>query len=493
MTCYATLFWILLQANSVMRATAFGLAFGIGLHGFGHGWIFTALHDKVGLGLMGSSLSTLIFILYNATFTAVPCGLFSYLRLKGRAQPKASTTLTTFILTTSFASVLALGEYGRTLFFNGFTSLSLGFSLVDTWFAGFAPIGGVYLVSWVGFLVASLLVLLIDHGSRRSIVLAAMGALIGVGWYLSGVNWVYPMGSPLSFRLLQSNVSQEKKFDPQYQAQHAEHLTQLIEQHTADIIATPETAFPLFLHQLPVGMLARLQGFSERGASHLMLGIATIKADSDGYNTVLHISPSEQAPGAGAPVGISQYRKVHLMPFGEYSPMGFGWFTRNLAIPLKDLGVGPSDQSPFTVGAQRLGTLICHEDFVGVDARRWVQGTQDATILINPSNLAWFDGTLAIEQRIQIVRMRALEVGRPILRVANTGVTAYIDPFGKIKARLPTGEESVLSGYVQGFSGMTLYGQWGDGLLLFLLLSSLLFTLLWTLKGSVALSKKLNN
>jgi apolipoprotein N-acyltransferase len=78
--------------------------------------------------------------------------------------------------------------------------------------------------------------------------------------------------------------------------------------------------------------------------------------------------------------------------------------------------------------------------------------------------------TLAIEQHIQITRMRALEMGRPILRVANTGVTTHINAFGKIQARLPLGMEGVLSGHVQGFSGMTFYGSHGDGLLWVLVL-----------------------
>ncbi len=470
LSCYALLFWILLTMHSATSAAAIGLAFGVGLHGFGHGWIFVALHDKVGLSFLGSCFSTLILILYNAAFTVLPCGIFLRLPLQRQTQTQSSSTLDRFILATSFASLLALGEYARSLFFNGFTSLSLGFSLIDTWFAGFAPVGGVYVVSWVGFLVASLVVVLIERRRHRGMVLALMGALIGAGWYLCGVNWVKPVGSPLSFRLLQANVSQDKKFDPQYRLQHSEHLAQLIELNTADIVVTPETAFPLFMHQLPVGMLARLQALSQRSGSHLMVGIATIKADSAGYNTVLHISPGEQSAGAASSTGLSQYRKVHLLPFGEYSPLGFGWFTRSLHIQLKDLEAGPVDQSPFVVGAQRLGTLICNEDFVAAYARRWVQDGPGATILMNPSNFAWFEGTLAIEQHIQITRMRALEVGRPILRVANTGVTAYIDVFGKIKARLPLGEEGVLSGQVQGFSGMTFYGAQGDGLLLALVL-----------------------
>ena len=95
-------------------------------------------------------------------------------------------------------------------------------------------------------------------------------------------------------------------------------------------------------------------------------------------------------------------------------------------------------------------------------ARYWVQPQQDASILLNPSNFAWFDGTLALEQWVQIVQMRALEVGRPILRIANTGVTVHINSFGEVVQRLPVGEEGVLTGEVQGYTGSTWYARWGE-------------------------------
>ncbi|MDO8892968.1 MAG: apolipoprotein N-acyltransferase [Sulfurimicrobium sp.] len=143
----------------------------------------------------------------------------------------------------------------------------------------------------------------------------------------------------------------------------------------------------------------------------------------------------------------------------EYSPTGFSWFTGSLNIPLKDMSPGGRNQAPFALGIQRVGTLICHEDLTGQEVRRWLPS---ATLLLNPSNLAWFEGSLAIGQRLQIVRMRALESGRPILRVTNTGVTAQIDAQGRVLGRLPVSVEGVLSGTVQPQQGVTPYGRWGD-------------------------------
>ena len=471
LACYAALFFLLLNTSETQQSIAVGLAFAIGLHGTGSSWIYTAMHDKVHRGALGAWLSACVFILYVAAFTALSSALFFYLKSSVTHRLRAQSPWTQFIVAVHFSSAFALGEYGRTLLFNGFTSLSLGFSLVDTWFAGFAPIGGIYLVSWVGFLLASLAALVIRYRAQPYLwgsFLVAIAGLIVISYALSTTQWVQPTGQVLSFRLLQLNLRQDAKDDPHTQAVYANHLTQLIEQQAANIIATPETALPAHLHHWTNDQLARLQAFSNASSSHLMVGTTTIQADAQGFNTVLHLAP--QPSQAGDNMGaIQQYHKVRLMPFGEYSPTGFSWFTRNLSISNKELVAGPATQHPFAVEGQRIGLLICQEDMDAAQARYWVQGPRDASILLNPSNFAWFDGTLALEQWVQVVQMRALEVGRPILRIANTGVTVHINPFGKVVQRLPTSEEGVLVGNVQGYTGSTWYARWGEIWLLVLI------------------------
>jgi apolipoprotein N-acyltransferase len=337
--------------------------------------------------------------------------------------------------------------------------LSLGYALVDTWLAAIGPVGGVFLVSWFASCCAALLVLALQGDAVCRFLAACLVVVIFVAsGYLSGLSWVEPSGSAVSYRLLQINEPQHRKFDAPHAQEQVQRTAELIERKRADLIVTPETAFPQFLNQLPQGVLARLRAFSLRTQSHLMLGIPTTAANSDGHNSVLHLAP----PGPDKEDSISQYHKIRLMPFGEYSPWGFGWFTRHLAIPLKDLSAGAQGQSPFRVGPQQAGILICDEDGLGDDARRWVGGEGAATILINPSNLAWFEGSLAIEQRLQMARMRAIEVGRPILRVANTGVTAHIDRQGTVVNRLPADTEGELIGEIQGSSGLTPYAKNGS-------------------------------
>lgn len=477
---YAGLFHLISRERAPFRAMVIGLAFGLGLHAAGHGWVFGALHDKAGLAWTPAALGSACFVVYLALFTALPCGLFAVLQSRQPPRTMPDGPVEALLLAVSFASLISAGEYARSLFFNGFTSLSLGYALVDTWLAGAASVAGVFLVSWLGLGCAAVLVLAMQGGMTFRFVGAGLVvAVSAASVYLSSVSWVQPLGPALSYRLLQVNVPQQRKFDAAHTHELVLRTAELIERQAADLIVTPETAFPQFLTQLPQGVLARLRAFSLKTQSHLMLGIPTTAANSDGHNSVLLLAPA----GPDKKGSISQYHKVRLMPFGEYSPWGFGWFTRYLAIPLKDLSAGLASQPPFQVGPQLAGILICDEDGLGDDARRWVRGEGGASMLINPSNLAWFEGSLAIEQRLQIARMRALEVGRPILRVANTGVTAHIDRQGNVVEKLAAETEGELSGKIQGFSGLTPYATSGSAAFLSTLALSLLVNAIFLLKS----------
>lgn len=462
---YATFFFLLAQPRSTLQATYLAFIFGASQHLTGHGWIYDSLHSKTGMAVLPAALGTAIFVIYLALFTAIPCALWRYLRNRSSSNNNGLLDIL------SLAAILTLGEWMRSLLFNGFTSLSLGYALIDTWLAGYAPLVGTYGLSFLGYALNASVALLFFK-NHRSLVIASTVALIITlgGWSLSKIEWVQPEGASLSFRLIQANVAQLQKFDSQWIPQYIQRYVNTIEAQAADVIVTPETAFPVYLNELPSETLARLQNFSQRNHSHLLLGIVTTAADSNGYNSVVHISPFSTA--------LAQYNKVLLMPFGEYTPAGFSWFTNSLHLPLKDLSSGPAHQNAFKIGTHAIGTLICHEDLTSQQA---LEQLPDTTLFINPSNLAWFEGSLAIQQRIQLVRMRALEIGRPILRVANTGVTAHINHRGQIMTQLPIEYEGVLAGRVQPMKGTTPYTRWGHTIILVLLafiLSPKLLTLI---------------
>ena len=457
---YAVLFMLLQLSAGGLAGFSTGAAFGLGLHAAGHGWMYSTLHTKVGLGTGLATLSTAIYLGYLALFTAVPCAVMGIVtkQLAERGAGRSG-----WHMALAFAAVLTLGEWLRSTLFNGFTPLSIGYVTLDTWLAGFVPVGGMYLGGFVALLLASLLGGVALARGRSAFRMAVVASLLTAGCALSLVEWSQPVGPSLSYRLVQANVIQARKFDPFHATQYARHITDLILQAPADIIATPETAYTTFLNQLPGDTLGRLLQFSQRTTSHVFLGIATAAANSDGYNSVLQIAPD------GGRDNLARYDKMRLMPFGEYSPAGFGWFTNSLSIPMKDMSAGRDDQEPLVLAKRgatvKIGTLICQEELVGRYGIRWAES---AHLVLNPTNLSWFDNSLAIDQRLQIVRMRSLEIARPFLRVANTGITAQIDPRGSVVARLPPQVEGVLSGVVQPTTGLTPFARVGDGLALLL-------------------------
>jgi apolipoprotein N-acyltransferase len=274
-------------------------------------------------------------------------------------------------------------------------------------------------------------------------------------------------------RLLQGNVAQDEKFDPVHIREALELYQNLITAAPADLIATPETAIVLYPYQLPPDYLPTLAKFSRDSGSALLIGMPLAESAEDtrtnASNSVAGISPN------GTPY---RFDKHHLVPFGEFVPMGFRWFVDLMSIPLGDFKRGGVVQAPFAVKDQLVLPNICYEDAFGEEIALQLRAApKAATILINSSNLAWYGESVAIPQHLQISRMRALETGRPMLRSTNSGATAVIDPHGAVQASLPPFQPGVLSARVQGMSGNTPYIVCGN--LLFLALGALSLGAAW--------------
>lgn len=450
LAAYAVFGWCLARPASALSVAFQGGAFGLGQHLVGHGWVFTSLNDKAGLSTAFAVFGTSIFVVYLALFVALPCFVWAKLRRRD-ASGTRDACWTHYV---ALATLLTLGEWARSRFFNGFTSLSTGYALLDTPLSGYAPVLGIYGLSLVFYLLAFLLVYgarLASPVARRQACLGAL-VLVVVGALGKFVPWVSADARTIGFRLIQANVPQERKFNAAYVPRELEELGDLISRRTATIVVTSETAFPVFFHELPAALMERLHEFSTRTGSHLLLGLASISAAGEGHNSLLHLSPRRDQ-------GLAFFNKTRLMPFGEYSPFGFAWFARQLHVSLKDLQPGIVGQPPFAIQGVGVGPLICHEGLVGDLSRHWAP---DVGVLVNPSNLAWFEASMAIGQQLQMTRMRALEVGRPILRVANTGVTAHIDHRGEVVGRIPAEQAGVLDGAVRPTRGLTPYVVWGD-------------------------------
>jgi apolipoprotein N-acyltransferase len=296
---------------------------------------------------------------------------------------------------------------------------------------------------------------------------ASLALIDRAGWWQRGtlasllLAGSLPMAFPittssgsLSVALLQGNVPQDEKFDtgtgvPLALKWYAEHM----QSEHADLVLAPETAIPLLPQELPVGYWDALRQQVARGQGALMTGIP-LGDYTQGYtNSVIALSPDSAETW--------RYDKHHLVPFGEFIPPFFKWFTRMMNIPLGDFNRGEVGQPSFAWKGQRIAPNICYEDLFGEElGARFIDPDLAPTVFANVSNLGWFGNSTAIDQHLQISRMRALEFQRPFIRATNTGATVIIDYQGRVQATLPRLTQGVLNGVVEGRSGTTPYAWW---------------------------------
>ncbi len=439
-------FWV--RAPSPRAAFFVGLAFGTGFFVTGVSWVFISLYRFGAMPMPVAAFATAAFCVFLALFPA----------LAGWAQARLPPS---DLRPLAIAPLWVLSEWLRGWILTGFPWLALGYAAIDTPLAGFAPLGGVYLASLMMVTSAGLL-WLVAAGRRRRTAIAAF-ALIGIaGAALQGLEWSAPSSNAVSASLLQGNVPQSLKFDPGRYERTLETYARLAEESRARLIVLPETAVPRFLDLVERPFIERLQAVAARNGGDLLLGAPLRPAPGVYYNSVISLGVSP--PG--------RYDKVHLVPFGEFVPPGFGWIVRVLSIPLSDFSRGRTDQRPLPAAGERVAVNVCYEDAYGAEILRQLP---EATLLVNVSNVAWFGDSLAPAQHLQIARMRALETARSYLTATNTGITAAIGADGAVLARLPQFTEGRLEAEVRGRTGATPYVRFADwpalalsaGLLLF--------------------------
>jgi apolipoprotein N-acyltransferase len=478
-------FW-LTRTTGWKSALFTGWAFGFGNFVSGVWWLYVSMHFYGGMPAVLAGAALVLFSLYLGLYPALAALVWSFCaghasNGRDRSNVDALPFSPTWHGAFAFASAWALGEWARGYVFTGFPWLSSGYAQVDGPLAGFAPIAGVYGVGWVLALVAALLVQALIHvrkarpdaaaepssgGAARAGIAAtaapaiAAVAVIAAGLLLPLVNWTHPANAPLDVRLLQGNVKQEMKFSESGTEEAFAEFQKLITEKPADLVVTPETAIPVLMQEIPEKFGRDIRAFADGTHTAILFGAVggTITPDGrvvDYTNSLFGITPEQN--------GLYRYDKHHLVPFGEFVPWGFRWFVNLMNIPLGDFARGAPVQPPFLVHGQPVAVDICYEDIFGEEIARTVRENPTSPgILINSTNLAWFGDTIALDQHLQIARMRSLETGRPMLRATNTGATAAIDAHGNVIARLPTFTVGSLDVHVEGTTGFTPYVTSGN-------------------------------
>ena len=419
------------------------------------------------------------------TTRALP-GKWDQMLVKARATAPAAQSpwvkstnnlLLAFLLAASWTTL----EWLRGWVFSGFGWNGLGVALHDTWpliqiteLTGVAGLS--FIVAFVNVIVLTTAYRLIVEARTRVMrphfdFTFTMAAIVGVLVFGIRATQVSPPAKPLRVAAVQSNVPQHQKFDPQFTAKIFDRFRRLSEialrsNPPPDLLVWPESSMPgpVLLDQESYKFVMDLAASAE---TDLLLG--TIDEENGAvYNAALLVSDGGER--------VQVYRKLHLVPFGEYVP---GRHT----VPLLAKIVGDQVPGDFQPGREHtvftltnpdvhVAPLICFEDTIGDVTRQFVLPTETspgANLLVDVTNDGWFQHSAGSHQHLANAIFRCVETRRPMLRAANTGVTCFINQFGRVTQELrdETGNtftEGVLTGEINvpTESELTFYTRHGE-------------------------------
>lgn len=419
-------------------------------------WLYFSLHDVAG---MSATLAVPLLLSFAALLALLPAvSFYWWRRLAGGV---ASPFVRDVVL---FAACWAAGEWLRTWFLTGFPWGLSAYSQVPnaplaSWLPLFGVLGAsVLLAACVG--VASWALRMASSHGHKIAALSFFAVILAASFTLKNIEWTRPVGSPLSVALIQGNVEQSLKWRPESIEPTLNHYAKLIETTKARLVLLPETALPLFWHQVPYVWRAERERYLVSRSQEAVMGVP-IFAQNEAFNGVISLrDPS------------LQYHKNHLVPFGEYVPLPWltGWLYQFMDMPMLGFARGSSEQLPLALADQKIAFNICYEDSFGDEL---IFAARQSTMLANVSNLAWFGDSIASAQHLQLSQARALEFARPMLRATNTGATAVIDAKGQVIAQAPEWQVFVLEANISGREGETPYLRWGNRPVLLLLFAVL--------------------
>ncbi len=435
-------FFALLPGSSARRRALLGFAFGVGLFGVGVSWVYISLHT---FGDMPVPLA----VACVAGFVAVLALYPALAAWAGGLFVAASTTTRLLVV---IPALWVLFEFARNHLFTGFSWLQSGYSQVGTPMAALGTLVGIHGVSLATACLAGLVACALrGAGGHRLAWLVLLLVPYAAGFAVSRLEWTEPAGEPVAAAMVQGNVPLSTKWNASAANRVAQRYLELSrDAGEVDFILWPESPLPYFIDQmgprfydevlaLPAPLLA---GFLERRPTG-------DRGFSYHNSAVLFAEP------------VHIYRKRHLVPFGEYTPLP--WLFEPLVaffdVPMSVLTPWVEPQTAMPIAGRMAGVTICYEDAFPGDVRRFAA---ESHFLVNITEDAWFGDSLASHQRLQMAQMRSIETARPMFRASNTGLATLIDHRGVVRAVSPRNTEFVLEGELQPRAGSTPYVRFGD-------------------------------
>ncbi|WP_373818781.1 apolipoprotein N-acyltransferase [Glaesserella sp.] len=429
------------------------LLWAISYFAIGVNWVQISMIQFGGVPEIVSYLAVLLLALYLALYPL----LFAY--TAQRFQLKNPWVL---------ASIFIFTEYLREVVFTGFPWLQFGYSQIDSPFYGIAPILGVEGITFFVMVISGYVVQLCRQFAKKSLKqTACIVQLIVVLAMAFGVQFIRFVETDaekvaINISLVQGNIEQQMKWDPAYFRNTITTYEQLIAPllGKSDVIILPESAIPAWENEIEP-LLQQWQIAGQKMGSEIIIG-TLYQRGQELFNSAVVLG------SVSSPYSLHQsprFNKYHLVPFGEYVPFGnlLDWMREMFILPI-NLSKGDYIQSPLVAGQRRFNMAICYEIIFG-DQVQQNQKAHQADYLLTISNDAWFGASIGPWQHLQMARMRALELGKPLIRATNTGVTAFVDAFGQVILQAPQFEATSLTYTLQSTKGNTLFGEFGRWLI----------------------------
>ena len=445
-----------------------GFCFGLGLFGFGASWIYVSIST---FGNTNPMICIAVTGLFIALLSCCPAlaGWLSYKLFK-------QTSMWTKLIIIYPTLWVAFEWFRSWAVFGGFPWLFTGYTQIHWPLGWYAPIGSVYLVSWLSAISSGCLVLIITSlrcvGAglwprpfaknkspqgliKESFIRVCIPILVIVilwlgGFALSTVQWTHPVGKPIKTALVQGNISQEIKWQSGYFSHILNVYTNETEKHWQPIVVWPENALPIDPSRIPM-YINSMKSAAKTHHSAVVFGAPLTNKHNAAiyYNSAIVLGD-----------GSGTYRKRHLVPFGEYVPFAnlVGPIFQFMHVPMSGFTPGPDKQKLVTVHGYPVAMFICYESAYPQEVRDYLG---NAAWIITISDDSWFGHSIGIYQHEQMAQMRALETGREILRDTNSGITSVINSHGDVVARAKPFVQTTLISDAQPMTGKTPWSEIG--------------------------------
>ncbi|MGL4640118.1 apolipoprotein N-acyltransferase [Shewanella sp.] len=456
------------------------LSVGFGCFAFGISWVhvsidtFGGLPLAVSVGLMG------LLALYLALYPALTGWALAWL--------SAGKTTSIWRYLALFPALWTLTEWARGWVMTGFPWLWAGYTQTQGPLKPLASIIGTLGISFLLAMLAGALALCLNKRYKSLLLVLPITALCT--WLAPKLWDIQPTGETVNVALVQGNIPQSMKWERDALWPTMLKYLDLTRAHLdADIIVWPEAAIPA-PESMVLDFLDNANKVANLNHTAIITGIISHQADGF-YNSLIvlgnHHQKQQQAPDYRGD-GTNEFNKHHLVPIGEFVP--FEALLRPIApffnLPMSALARGDYQQTNLNAIGHKIAPAICYEIAFPEQLRDSVN--LDTDLLLTVSNDAWFGNSNGPLQHMEIAQMRSAELGRPLVRATNNGVTAVVDERGNISASLPQFTEGVLRATIPLVTGQTWFSKMGQ--LPLLLLCGLIFCA--SIGGRMAMRRRVN-